>query len=109
MAILTNDVDTQEYGPRIALRLAAGIGYNSQLFRGGLWELQTQAVGTVGSGNAAVTGIARGTVPVQISVILQAASQPLSHTYVGGLLTILPATNATPALKKTIAWWAFPR
>lgn len=104
MAIITNDIDIRELGSgRPALRLAAGIGYNSQLYRGGLWALQPQVVGTVGSGNAQVIAIARGSVPTQITVTLQAASQPLSHTYSGGILTILPATNATPASTSTAA------
>lgn len=104
MAILTNDIDTRELGSgRPALRLAAGIGYNSQLYRGGLWALQTQAVGSIGSGNAQITIIARGTTSQVVSVTLQAASQPLTHVYTGGLLNIRPATDGATAPISTAA------
>lgn len=103
MGILTQDIGAlSELGRGVPpLKLCSGIGYNTRLFRGALWALQTQAFGTVGSGNAAVTAIARGTVPATVTVTLQAANQPLSHTYTGGTLTILPATNATPAATST--------
>ncbi len=96
MTILANDIPTTELGTgRPPLKLTAGIGYNCRLFKGGLWALQTQAVGTLSTGNAAITAIARGTVPNSFVVgALQAMSSALTHTYSGGILTIFPATNS---------------
>lgn len=76
-------------------RFTAPVGFNQKLFKGALWMLQLQGFLTVGSGNAALTVVARGQLAPKLEVQQQdGASQSLTHTYVGQTLVVKLGTDA---------------
>jgi hypothetical protein len=103
---ISNSIGTVTEGSfgRPATRLTAPVGYNARLFKGGIWMLQMQAYLTVGTGNAALTVVMRGTTAVSFKVEQQGgASTAITHTYVGGALVLQLGTDGASAGNTTAA------
>lgn len=85
-------------------RLCAPAGYNVRLYKGAMWMLQNQAHLTVGSGNAALTVVMRGSTAVSLEVTQQAGNNtPIAHTYAAGALTVELGTNGSGVGNSTAA------